>query len=170
MTDEIKTTLTISSPAFEDGGTMPSKYTADGENVSPAIAWEAKSLVVIMDDPDIPTPWLSLFTWNHWIVFNIPPDQSSLSEAIPVSETVEGGALQGLTSYKKHGYGGPDPLTGTHQYVFKVYALDKMIDLMPREATKEAIMKAIKGHVLSYGVLVGKYKKQKRIGSRLKPS
>lgn len=146
---------------------MPAKYTCDGQDVSPGIAWEVvpegtKSLIVIMEDRDIPMPWLRLFTWVNWIVYNIPPDAGSLPEAIPVAETLENGARQGMTSYRKMGYGGPAPVWGTNRYHFKVLAVDTVIALTPREATKKRILKTIAGHILAEGILMGRYSRRGR--------
>lgn len=165
MPSKIQMTLTVNSPAFDNGGVIPSKYTCDGENVSPGIAWEGvpegtRSLIIIMEDHDIPMPWLRLFTWVHWIVYNIPPDMGSLPEAIPAGETLESGAQQGRTSYRRSSYGGPAPLSGTHQYYFKVYAVDTILALTPKDATKKRILKAIKGHILAEGILIGRYSRR----------
>lgn len=154
--------LVVISPAFENGGMIPARYTCRGENVSPAIAWTGapegtKSLIVMMEDPDIPTPSLRLFTWTHWIVYNIPPDESSLPEAVPATETLANGAQHGMSSFRRFGYGGPCPPFGKHRYDFKVYAVDVTLDLEPRRATKKAIMRAIEGHVLAQGVLMGEF-------------
>jgi len=159
-------TLTVTSPAFDNGGSIPSKYTCDSENVSPGIAWEGvpegtRSLIIIMEDHDIPMPWLRLFTWVHWIVYNIPPDIGSLAEALPTTETLDSGAVQGRTSYRRAGYGGPAPLSGTHRYNFKVYAVDTMLDLEPKKATKKRILKAIQGHILAESELIGCYRRQR---------
>jgi len=161
MPSKIQMTLTVNSPAFDNGGVIPSKYTCDGENVSPSIAWEGvpegtRSLIIIMEDHDIPMPWLRLFTWVHWIVYNIPPDIGSLAEALPPTETLESGAR-----YRRAGYGGPAPLSGTHRYNFKVYAVDTMLDLEPKKATKKRVLKAIQGHILAESELIGCYRRQR---------
>ena len=114
-----------------------------------------------MEDHDIPMPWLRLFTWVHWIVYNIPPDMGSLPEAIPAGETLESGAQQGMTSYRRSAYGGPAPLSGTHQYYFKVYAVDTTLTLTPKEATKKRILKAINGRILAEGILIGQYSRRR---------
>jgi Raf kinase inhibitor-like YbhB/YbcL family protein len=99
-------------------------------------------------------------TWVHWVVYNIPPDTTKLPEAVPAKEILENGIMQGISSWKKTGYGGPCPPSGTHRYFFKVYAVDITIDIKPGKATKEAILKAIENHVLAKGELMGKYKRQ----------
>lgn len=160
--------LTVTSPAFDNEGMIPSKYTCEGENVSPGISWKnvpegTGSLIVIMEDRDIPMTWLRIFTWIHWIVYNIPPDMKSIPEAITVGEALENGAQQGMTSYRKMGYGGPAPVSGTHRYYFKVYAIDKMLTLEPEKATKKRILKEIKGHTLAEGIIMGKYSRRRRL-------
>jgi Raf kinase inhibitor-like YbhB/YbcL family protein len=164
MSEKVQAAFTITSPAFDSGGMMPPKHSLNNENVSPGIAWEGvpegtRSLVIIMEDSDVPTPRIRLFTWVHWIVYNVLPDLGALPEALPVTETLESGALQGRTSFRKSGYGGPAPLSGTHRYNFKAYAVDTMLDLEPKKATKKRILKAIQGHILAESELTGCYKR-----------
>lgn len=165
MVDNSQRTITVTSPAFQDGGLIPIRYTAEAENVSPCIEWKGipsgtVSIVIITEDRDIPMPQIPLFTWVHWIVYNIPPDTLSISEAVLVSETLEGGGQQGFTSYRKHGYSGPLPVSGVHKYYFTVYAVDIKVNLEPRKATKKRILKKIDGHILAKGVLMGRYRRQ----------
>ena len=165
MVDNSQKTLEVTCPAFQDGGLIPIRYTAEAENVSPCIEWEGipkgtESILIIAEDRDIPMPQIPLFTWVHWIVYNVPSDTSSIPEAVPVSETLEGGGQQGFTSYRKHGYSGPLPVSGTHKYYFTLYAVDIKVNLEPRKATKKRILKAIDGHILSKGVLMGRYRRQ----------
>jgi len=167
MEDRSQKILKVTSSAFEKGGMIPSKHTCDAENVSPHISWEGapegtKSFVIISYDPDVPMRYISIYTWIHWVVYNIPPDLSSLPEGIPEDETLENGAMQGMTSFKKIGYGGPCPPFGTHRYYFKVYALDTTIDLEPKKATKNRVLKAIEGHILAEGELMGRYRRQRQ--------
>lgn len=152
-----KMTVQVTSTAFKDGGSVPSKYTCDGQNVSPPLAWNTipegtKSIALIADDPDAPKG-----TWVHWVVYGLPPSLRNLPENVPASETVLGnGGRQGTTDFGKIGYGGPCPPSGTHRYFFKVYALD--IDLHENPGlTKAQLLKAIEGHVLAEGQLMGKY-------------
>ena len=167
MPDKVQSVLTVTSPAFEEGKMIPSKYTCDGENLSPGIAWGdvpegTKSLVIIMEDPVIQMRGLWLYAWVHWIVYNIPSDVSSLPEAIPAAGTLESGARQGMTSFRRVGYGGPCPLFGTRRYYFQVYAVNAMVDkLEPQGATKREIMKAIEGRILAKGLLMGKYQRSR---------
>ncbi len=165
MLDNVHGRFMITSTAFESGKMMPSRHTSDGENVSPSISWrnvpdKARSLILIMEDHDIPMPWLRLFSWTHWIVYNIPPSMDSLPEAIPVGGEFVEGIKQGITSYRKLGYSGPAPVSGTHEYCFNTYAVDITITLTPNEAKKKNILKLVKGHILAESILIGKYRKQ----------
>ncbi|MGD2215096.1 MAG: YbhB/YbcL family Raf kinase inhibitor-like protein [Gemmatimonadales bacterium] len=151
--------IEVTSPAFEDGGSIPVRHTCQGEDVSPAIEWanvpaEARSLALICDDPDAPRG-----TWVHWVVYDIPPGFTALSESIPPHEVTPEGAKQGLNDFNRLGYGGPcPPPGGPHRYFFKLYALDIEPGL-PAGATKADLLRAIKGHVLDEGQLVGKYER-----------
>ena len=151
--------LKITSSAFEEGGLIPPKYTCDGENVSPPLKWEAvpegaKSIALISDDPDAP-----MGTWVHWVLFNLPGETKELAENVPPDKTLTNAARQGTNDFRKIGYGGPCPPAGTHRYFFKIYALDAQID-MPAGATKAELLKAMQGHILSQGQLMGKYKRR----------
>jgi len=121
--------MKISIPVLGDGGVIPTKYTCDGENISPLIEWEgipegAKFLVLICDDPDAYGG-----TWVHWVVFNIPADTKGLPKNILPERELKNSALQGMNDFKKIGYGGPCPPSGEHRYFFKLYALDERINL-----------------------------------------
>jgi len=151
-------TLDITSPAFEDQGTIPKQYTADGEDVSPPLSWSGvpegtQSLALICDDPDAPVG-----TWVHWVIWNIPARETGLKEGIPVKEReLSNGSVQGTNDFRKIGYGGPAPPRGpAHRYFFKLYALDKSLDLAPG-AKKNALEKAMEGHVLAEAQIVGQY-------------
>ena len=142
--------MKITSFAFEHEGKIPSKYTCDGENISPPLQFvdlpkEAKSLALVMDDPDAP-----MGTFDHWVVWNIPPSTTSIEEG----EEPEG--VQGTTGFGRKGYGGPCPPRGEHRYFFKLYALDTKIDL-PEGSSKKDLEKTIKGHVIEQAVLMGKF-------------
>ena len=154
-----KMDIKLTSPAFGDSELIPAKYTADGQNISPPLQWSpvpesAKSIALINDDPDAP-----MGTWVHWVVYNLPPDATSLEENMPPTETLPNGAQQGTTDFGRIGYGGPAPPSGTHRYFFKVYALDTMLDL-PTGATKRQVENAMQGHIVAEGQLVGKYKRR----------
>ena len=152
--------LRIYSSAFEDGGMIPSKYTCDGADISPPLAWSGlpegtKSIAIINDDPDAP-----MGTWVHWVIYNIPPTAQGLAEDIKRVEKLPDGTLQGKNSWGRIGYGGPCPPGGTHRYFFKIYALDKMLNLKPG-ATKEELLTAMKGHILAQAQFYGKYSRKR---------
>ena len=112
---EGKMAITVTSTAFEEGGMIPSKYTCDGQDISPPLEWRpvpeaAKSVALISDDPDAPGK-----TWVHWVMWNIPPDEPGLPENVPPDKTLANGAKQGITDFQRHGYGGPCPPGGTHR-------------------------------------------------------
>jgi len=147
--------LTLTSPQFVNEKSIPSRYTCDAENVSIPLNWEnapknTKSLVLIMDDPDS-----SNGTWDHWLIFNIPPTIHSLNENL---QNLPAGAKAGRNSDGKNIYGGPCPPDGEHRYFFKLYALDTIIDL-PEGSTKAEIENAIQSHILEQAQLIGKYKR-----------
>jgi Raf kinase inhibitor-like YbhB/YbcL family protein len=155
--------MTLISPAFQQNGHIPSKYTCEGEDVSPPLAWEgvpngAKSLVLIIDDPDAPDPRAPKMVWVHWVVYNIPPEIKSLPEN--ASKKVPQGALLGLNDFKKTEYGGPCPPIGRHRYFHKLYALDVTIGLTG--ATKSQIERAMQSHILANAELIGTYQKGDR--------
>lgn len=144
-------TLTITSPAFAGGGTIPAKYTCDGADVSPPLAIGAVppgtvSLALIMDDPDAP-----MGTWVHWVVWNIPAQTREIPE-----NSVPAGASQGRNDWKRNSYGGPCPPSGTHRYFFKLYALDAPLNI-GSSATKADLVRAMQGHILAQGELMGTF-------------
>lgn len=148
--------LDIRSRAFEKGKAIPMKYTCDGDDVSPPLKWSqppenTKSMVLICDDPDAP-----MGTWVHWVLYGLSPETLELPEGISNEKEVLGGAKHGVNDFRKYGYGGPCPPGGTHRYFFKLYAVDKKIE-MDAGATKDEVLKAIKGHILAEGQLMGKY-------------
>jgi Raf kinase inhibitor-like YbhB/YbcL family protein len=146
--------MKITSSAFQEGGNIPSKFTCDGSDTSPplqitGVPSEAKSLVLIADDPDAPS---GLFT--HWLVWNIPPQTNSISEGSAPK------GVHGTNDFGKSGYKGPCPPPGTHRYSFKIYALDRELDLRGG-AKRSQLDAAMKGHVVAQGVLVGRYARKK---------
>lgn len=150
--------IKLTSPVLKDGGAIPAKYTADGQDVSPALAWadvpkETKTLVLICDDPDAPGG-----TWVHWVVYNIPVTVSGLPEGVPNQAVLDNGAQQGKSDFKRPGYGGPAPPSGTHRYFFKLYALDTALKLEPKTATKDVLVNAMSGHIIGNGQLMGTYR------------
>ncbi len=152
-------TIKLTSPAFKEGESIPSKFTCEGSDVSPPLEWTdlpegAKSLALICDDPDAP-----MGTWVHWVLYGLSPDTTNLPEAVPADEAIEGGAKQGKNGFKRIGYGGPCPPPGKpHRYFFKLYALDAELDLKPG-ASKKDLKKAMKGRILDQGQLMGRYQR-----------
>jgi len=154
-------TLVVASPAFKEGELMPKEFTADGENVSPPLAWsnvpdDAKSIALVCEDPDAPRG-----TFVHWVIFNIDPKASGLPRAVPTAAMLQGGAQQGRNDFGKVGYGGPAPPAGpAHRYYFKVYALDAPLAL-ESGAKKEDLLSEIEGHVLAEGQVMARYGRSK---------
>jgi len=147
--------MKVTSSAFQEGGNIPSKFTCDGADLNPALRFEgvpaeAKSLLLIVDDPDAP---VGLFT--HWLVWNIDPKTSEIAES-----SAPGGAVQGTNDFPKKGYGGPCPPSGTHRYYFKIFALDQTLDLKPG-AKRAEVDTAMRGHVIAQGELMGRYSRKK---------
>jgi len=151
--------LVISSSAFKDGDSIPVKYTADGQNVSPTLEWTdapsgTTSFALINDDPDAPVG-----TWVHWVVYDIDSNITALDENVSSTELEQMGAKEGKTDFGTVGYGGPAPPRGpVHRYFFKLYALDKKLGLA-KGATKTDVVKAMDGHILAEGQLVGLYQR-----------
>ncbi len=157
--------LTLTSSAFADGGEMPKRYTCEGENVSPPLAWSGapegtRSFALIVDDPDAPDPKAPKMTWVHWILFNIPAASTMLPEAVR-PEALPAGTEEGLNDWRKRGYGGPCPPIGRHRYVHKLYALDTVYSDLDA-APKAQLEKAMERHVLARAELVGTYQKTGR--------
>jgi Raf kinase inhibitor-like YbhB/YbcL family protein len=147
-------TLTITSPAFKHNQLIPTKHTCDGADVNPPLVIEnvppeAKSLALIMDDPDAPAG-----TWVHWLIWNIDPRTREIRE-----NSVPSGAMQGVNDFRKRDYGGPCPPSGTHRYFFKLYALHATLTL-GQNTTKAALERAMKGHIVAQGELIGLYKRK----------
>jgi len=144
--------LKITSPAFQHNDVIPAKCTGDGKDINPALQIEGipegtQSLALVVDDPDAP-----MGTWDHWVVWNIPPSNQIKENSVPGTE--------GMNSFRKHSYGGPCPPSGTHRYFFKVYALDTKLTLNP-SSNKRDLEKAMQGHILAKGEIVGKYSRKK---------
>jgi len=156
--------LSIRSPAFAHNASIPPRYTCDGEDVSPPLAWsgagsEARSLVLIVDDPDAPDPAAPTTTWVHWVLYNLPPQSDGLPEAVTEGE-LPPGTLQGVNDWGRSGYGGPCPPVGRHRYFFKLYSLDTVLPDLGRP-TKARLLEAMEGHVLDHAELVGTYQRQR---------
>lgn len=145
----------LTSSAFKEGERIPDRHTCEGDDLSPPLHWSVppaatKSFALIADDPDAPGGM-----WVHWVIYNLSLDLRGLPEGIPAKDHWLNGALQGLTDFKRVGYGGPCPPPGKpHRYYFKLYALDAVLTLKPR-ATKNQVLEACKGHVLAEAQLMG---------------
>jgi Raf kinase inhibitor-like YbhB/YbcL family protein len=153
--------LSLTSTAFAAGGVIPSIHTCDGGDISPPLAWsgippQAKSLVLIMDDPDAPDPAAPKMTWVHWLLYNIPPTATGLPQGV-ASAALPAGTREGINDWKRTGYGGPCPPIGRHRYFHKLYALDVVLPDL-HKPTKAALEKAIEGHVVDRSELVGLYR------------
>jgi hypothetical protein len=149
--------ISVNSPAFAEGQTIPRHFTGDGMDVSPPLNWSApprgtKSIAVLCDDPDAPRG-----NWVHWLLYDLPPVTRELPEALPADPDLNDGSRHGVNDFGYVGYGGPAPPRGTpHRYCFKVFALDAELGL-PSGATRKELLDAMHGHVLEEGQLVGVY-------------
>lgn len=154
--------FTIKSPAFHNGGNIPSIYSrCDGEDRSPPLEWSnvppnAQSLALIVDDPDAPDPAKPKLTWVHWVLYNLPPSSSRLPEGVE-KQGLPDGTMEAKNDWKHTGYGGPSPPIGKHRYFFKLYALDAVLPELGSAATKKALVDAMQGHILAETELIGKY-------------
>jgi len=156
--------LKLTSRAFKHEGVIPDKYTKDGGNISPPLAWtgipdSTKSLALIMDDSDAPSG-----VFAHWLVYRIPAASTELSEDLPATAKLPNGLLQGRNDFQELGYGGPQPPEGTHRYIFHLYALDIDPDL-EAGIGREELDQTLQGHILEEAQLMGRYKHRKP-GSR----
>jgi Raf kinase inhibitor-like YbhB/YbcL family protein len=153
--------LTITSPAFSQGGKMPSRYTCEGDDVSPPLQFGrvpkgTKSLALIIDDPDAPDPRAPMRVWVHWVVLNLPPETAGLEEDA-AGGALPKGAVQGLNDWKHKTYNGPCPPIGRHRYFHKLYALD--VTLPAKPLSKAELEAAMEGHVLGKAELMATYQK-----------
>src|SRR5712671_5341806 len=159
-TDGATMKLQLTTSAFAEGQPIPRRHTCDDQDISPALKWSgippaAKSLALICDDPDAPAG-----TWVHWVVYDLPPATTGFSEGVPKSPELPNGAKQGMNDFKRTGYGGPCPPPGApHRYFFKLYALDTKLDLKSG-LTKMDLLKAMEGHILGEGQLMGTYQRK----------
>jgi len=155
--------MNLRSPAFEHDGEIPRAYTCDGDDISPPLEWsdvpaDAKSLTLIVDDPDAPDPDDPKLTWVHWLLYDLPPKNGALPVATR-TEHLPPGTHEGCNDWQRTGYVGPCPPVGRHRYLFKLYALDAVLPDLghPDKAALEAAMKA---HIIAETVLVGTYKRK----------
>ena len=154
--------MKITSGAFPHEGAIPRSYTCDGKDVSPPLSWtgvpfNAKSVVLVVDDPDAPDPRAPKMTWVHWILYDLPAGAGVLEEGVAASSLPKG-TRQGLNDWKRTGYGGPCPPVGRHRYFFKLYALDTLLGDLGR-ADKAALEKAMRGRVVAHAELIGTYER-----------
>ena len=151
--------LELRSSAFSEGDRIPSKYTCDGKDTSPPLSWTGipaggKSLALTCDDPDAPRG-----LWVHWVAFDLPPSAAGLPEGVPATSEISGGGRQGKNDFGKIGYGGPCPPSGTHRYVFTLYALDSTLGL-PAGATRQDLLAAMRNRALGEATLTGTYSRR----------
>jgi hypothetical protein len=152
--------MNLASSAFAHNGAIPRKHTCDGNDSSPPLSWsgvpaQAKSLVLIVDDPDAPDPAAPKMTWVHWVLYNLPPSAGGLAEGV---KSLPAGTAEGTNDWQRTGYGGPCPPVGRHRYFHKLYALDTVIQGLGRP-NKAAIERAMQGHVIARAELIGTYER-----------
>jgi Raf kinase inhibitor-like YbhB/YbcL family protein len=149
--------IQLDSPAFDEGGIIPNKYTADGQDVSPPLAWPdapegTQGFALVCEDPDAPRK-----TWIHWVLFNVPGESRELPEGLPREGHLADGSMQGVNDFGKVGYNGPSPPPRKpHRYYFKLYALDARLPEKER-LTRDQLRTAMNGHILAEGQLMGTY-------------
>lgn len=156
-------TMMIQSSAFHHNGEIPVRHTCDGKDISPALSWTgvpagAKSLALIVDDPDAPDPAAPKRIWVHWVLYNMPASASGLPEGVAAGD-LPAGTLQGTNDWQRPGYGGPCPPIGSHRYFHKLFALDAVLPDL-KHPTKAALEKAMRGHVIAQASLIGVYRRQ----------
>ena len=155
--------LAIHSPAFEPGGAIPTRYTCEGDDTSPELRFSgapagAKSLALVVQDPDAPDPRAPKMTYVHWVLYDLPPDSSGLPEG---ARALPPGAREGTNDWKRTGYGGPCPPIGRHRYYFRLFALDAALGDLGKP-TRARLEQAMQGHVLETAELMGTYEKRGR--------
>ena len=149
--------MNLESSAFTAGGAIPKIHSYSAENLSPPLSWSGapagtKALALICDDPDAPRPG----GWVHWVVWDIPTGASGLRMGLPTTPTLPDGTRQGLNDWRRSGWGGPQPPSGVHHYVFRIYALDRLLG-GSHAFTRDELLKAMAGHILGQGELVGTF-------------
>ncbi len=153
-----QTEIKLTSSAFKEGEAIPRAYTCDGVNISPPLEWTgvpktARTIAIVVDDPDAPGG-----NWVHWVLYNLPADNIGLIENLPFTENLKAGGFQGKNDFGKIGFGGPCPPTGTHRYFFRIYALESEL-FLKAGATKAELLKAMEGHIVLQGQLMGTYRR-----------
>jgi Raf kinase inhibitor-like YbhB/YbcL family protein len=154
----------LESPSFSHQGQIPTRFTCEGADLSPALSWSGvpdgtRSLALIVDDPDAPDPRAPKVRWVHWVLYNLPPAPAGLPEGV-AEEMLPEGARPGLNDWKRTGYGGPCPPIGRHRYFFDLYALDAVLPDL-EEPTRAELERAMEGHVLGVAELIGTYQKRR---------
>lgn len=154
--------MRLSSSAFPNGGAIPARFTCEGDDRSPALAWSdlpagTKSLALIVDDPDAPDPKAPKRVYVHWVLYNLPAGAGGLAEGVR-AESLPAGTAEGRNDWQRTGWGGPCPPIGRHRYFFKLYALDRRLEGLG-QATKPELLAAMEGHVLAQAELMGTYEK-----------
>jgi Raf kinase inhibitor-like YbhB/YbcL family protein len=157
--------LTLTSPAFAHGASIPERFTCEGDDVSPALAWTGaptgtRSFALIVDDPDAPDPAHPKMTYVHWVLYNLPATMQGLPEGVSEKD-LPAGSIEGLNDWKRAGYGGPCPPIGRHRYFHKLYALDVVLH-DEGTITKPELELAMQGHILEQAELMGTYQKTSR--------
>ncbi|RME92922.1 MAG: YbhB/YbcL family Raf kinase inhibitor-like protein [Candidatus Hydrogenedentota bacterium] len=155
----------LKSTAFAHEQEIPSKYTCEGDDISPPLEWGnapngTKGFALIMDDPDAPDPANPKMVWDHWVLYNIPASVNHLPEKILPRPKLTDGSTHGKNSWNNFGYGGPCPPIGRHRYFFKLYALDNAFSFEPG-LSKKQLLEKIKNHVLEEAILMGTYQKKR---------
>ncbi|HEY7029202.1 MAG TPA: YbhB/YbcL family Raf kinase inhibitor-like protein [Gemmatimonadales bacterium] len=154
--------LTLTSRAFSNQGSIPAQYTCEGKNVSPPLSWsgvpgETKSLALIVDDPDAPDPAAPRTIWTHWVLYNLPAKDGTLPEDAKPAD-LPPGTLEGTNDWKRTGYGGPCPPIGRHRYYFRLFALDIVLPELS-QPTRSTALASMQGHVVASYELMGTYQK-----------
>jgi len=155
--------LSLTSTAFAHEGEIPSQHTCEGRDASPPLAWSGapagtKSLALTVDDPDAPDPRAPRMDWVHWVLYDLPPDSKGLPEGVAAS-ALPVGTKEGISDFKRTGWGGPCPPIGRHRYYFRLYALDTVLPDLGKP-TRAKLDKAMEGHILGRAVLLGTYQKK----------
>lgn len=151
--------LIIESDVLKEGELIPAKFTCDGENVSPRLKWmnapeATKTFALILEDPDAPSK-----TWSHWVLYNLPANQTGLKERVQNVKRFHNGAIHGVNDFNVYGYAGPCPPSGTHHYIFRLYALDSEVNLEPG-VTRNQLIDAMEGHILEKAEIMVQYTRQ----------
>ena len=152
--------FTLESSAFEEGGSIPRQHTCDGKDSSPPLSWtdapeKTASFALLVEDPDAPGK-----TWVHWVLYDLPPTTASLPEGVPQKPKLESGGVQGVNDFRKVGYGGPCPPSGTHRYIFELSAVDRRLGL-PAGSNRDQVAAAMEGHILAKARLTGRYSRSR---------